>query len=403
MLEAAPTLSTLTATAAQAIAAMSVPLLALIQEATPPTTQEAVRLTWPQAFGSLGCTGFVAIVAVVIAWALGAFRHPVAGPPRIRPAEPVWPMAVGIAAAFVGMIIAGGMAALVLNVTSPAAVSGATTPPGALEAGGPQFDPVQMMQVSAISWVGAVGAALLSLAVARAAGLGGRLGLSLRQLPRGLLTGVAALLVVIPCMFTAAAAFQIVRKAMGFPPDAMHEILRALRENPEPRVIAWSLISAVVIAPVAEEILFRGFIQTSLVHGLAWLFGGERRSEAPPAGFEVVGHPLPPPEAAPAAGEPRDFAQEVIAQDLAHGSRRPAPASEPHHPSAKWRWAGIVLTSAGFALLHEAWSIPLIFLLSLAFGYLYERTGNLWVTMVVHFGFNAANILLMVPLILQNA
>src|SRR5690606_41502695 len=130
MLATAPTFATLTATAAQAIAAMSVPLVALIQEATPPTTQEAVRLTWSQAFGSLACTGFVAIVAVITAWALGAFRHPVAGPPRIRPTGSVWPLAVSIVAAFDGMINAGGPAALAMNLKSPAAVSGAATATG---------------------------------------------------------------------------------------------------------------------------------------------------------------------------------------------------------------------------------------------------------------------------------
>ena len=36
-----------------------------------------------------------------------------------------------------------------------------------------------------------------------------------------------------------------------------------------------------------------------------------------------------------------------------------------HPPPARWRWGGIILTSIVFACLHEAWSIPLIFLLSL--------------------------------------
>jgi membrane protease YdiL (CAAX protease family) len=46
-----------------------------------------------------------------------------------------------------------------------------------------------------------------------------------------------------------------------------------------------------------------------------------------------------------------------------------------------------------FSILHEPWSVPLIFVLSLMLGYLYERTGTLWAPIAVHFVFNAVNVL----------
>ena len=44
--------------------------------------------------------------------------------------------------------------------------------------------------------------------------------------------------------------------------------------------------------------------------------------------------------------------------------------------------------------MHEHWSIRIpIFALSLCFGYMYERTGNLWVPMFMHAMFNGLSII----------
>ena len=45
-------------------------------------------------------------------------------------------------------------------------------------------------------------------------------------------------------------------------------------------------------------------------------------------------------------------------------------------------------TSIIFAAIHPAWMAPLILLLALCLGYAYERTGNLWVCIVIHAAFN---------------
>jgi hypothetical protein len=63
--------------------------------------------------------------------------------------------------------------------------------------------------------------------------------------------------------------------------------------------------------------------------------------------------------------------------------------------SAGVRWAAVITTSAIFAAIHvePAFLAPL-FVLALGLGYVYERTGNLWVTITAHALFNTAQIML---------
>jgi ABC-2 type transport system permease protein len=60
------------------------------------------------------------------------------------------------------------------------------------------------------------------------------------------------------------------------------------------------------------------------------------------------------------------------------------------------RWPAIVATSAIFALMHggiaQPHAIPALFTLSLALGWVYERTGRLTAPIVMHALFNAANL-----------
>jgi membrane protease YdiL (CAAX protease family) len=57
------------------------------------------------------------------------------------------------------------------------------------------------------------------------------------------------------------------------------------------------------------------------------------------------------------------------------------------------RWLAIVLASLAFTLVHGAlWLAPPIFFLSLCLGYAYDRTRNLWVSILIHASFNAASL-----------
>jgi len=58
------------------------------------------------------------------------------------------------------------------------------------------------------------------------------------------------------------------------------------------------------------------------------------------------------------------------------------------------RWLAISITSIVFAAAHgsvDVHALPVLFVLSLAFGWVFERTGRLTSAIVMHALFNAAN------------
>ncbi len=61
-------------------------------------------------------------------------------------------------------------------------------------------------------------------------------------------------------------------------------------------------------------------------------------------------------------------------------------------PAGVQRWVSIVATSFAFTAVHEPWTMPVIFILSMCLGYAYDRTKNLWVPMIIHASFNAVSV-----------
>jgi membrane protease YdiL (CAAX protease family) len=59
--------------------------------------------------------------------------------------------------------------------------------------------------------------------------------------------------------------------------------------------------------------------------------------------------------------------------------------------AARNRLVPILISSVFFAIMHEPWTMPAIFVLALLLGYAYERTGNLWAPIALHVAFNAFN------------
>ena len=108
----------------------------------------------------------------------------------------------------------------------------------------------------------------------------------MQLLARGVLYGLLAALLVIPWMMTASILFQAVLKALDVQMDAMHELIRAIRDHPETQLILWGLFSATILAPLAEEVLFRGVLQTALVTAWARIFEPHAPEEG--RGFDVV-------------------------------------------------------------------------------------------------------------------
>jgi membrane protease YdiL (CAAX protease family) len=150
--------------------------------------------------------------------------------------------------------------------------------------------------------------------------------------------GLLGLLLSLPLVFGVTQAAVRLGESLGQPrPDDGHVMLKMMRESPSLAATALIVFGAIVLAPVLEEITFRGLTQTAL-----------RRLWSP-------------------------------------------------HP--RRRWPVILAAAAVFAGVHApavAWqAIPALFALGVVMGWLYEKTGSLWPSIVLHMGFNATNVTLM--------
>ncbi|MFW6058606.1 MAG: CPBP family intramembrane glutamic endopeptidase [Phycisphaeraceae bacterium] len=256
-----------------------------------------------------------AVVVALVVWS-GWWRPAqlAAGPKRPNTLEP-WDLLVAV-----GLMMAGG---LVTGVLAQRMASGA--------------EPASLTTMAYAGWV-VLGQVLaqgsgVAYFLWRAAGEWKALGVWPRRWGRE--TGLAGvtLVVALPVVFSAMTVAMCVSQRLGLPvPETGHQLLTVLREADSWMGVVLLLGSAVVVAPVLEELLYRGLLQSVLL----WQLGVERRV-----------------------------------------------------------WV-IVGASVLFALMHAAsvpWqALPGLFVLSLALGWLYERTGSLWPCVAAHAGFNAVNV-----------
>jgi membrane protease YdiL (CAAX protease family) len=149
---------------------------------------------------------------------------------------------------------------------------------------------------------------------------------------RAVFVGVAALLLAWPLVSVAGWAAGVLLTVLGAPPPDMisHETLELLLDGPRDSSFGMLVVLVTVVAPVLEELLYRGLLQDAM-----------RRIGVSP-------------------------------------------------------WLAISVTSFFFALMHWG-SAPLhalvgLFVLSLAFGWSFERTGRLLAPIVMHVLFNLGNL-----------
>ncbi len=144
---------------------------------------------------------------------------------------------------------------------------------------------------------------------------------------------LAALLFVIPATLLTLTVGTWISTQLGHPPDPIaHDLLKTMLEARDQRLVWAFVVSAVVVAPLLEEIIFRGLVQTTLLH-----------------------------------------------MNILPG-----------------RWAVVVASAALFAIVHfgMTWiALVGLFVLAMGMGYLYERTGSLWSCVIIHAAFNALNVL----------
>lgn len=161
-----------------------------------------------------------------------------------------------------------------------------------------------------------------------------------RDVRKDLLTGIAALLLALPLVMGVSFWTSIIGEAFGsVPPRFGHDLLRVMVSS-ESAAARWLLIgSAVVLAPLLEEFVFRGLVQTGL--------------------SSVV----------------------------------------------KNRWAVVMISALFFAGIHTvAWqALPGLFVLGVVLGWVYEKRGSLWPGILIHAGFNAANVAMALALGAESA
>lgn len=291
-------------------------------------------------------------VAAWVAWRIGAFRpRSVAGPERfdakLESPAALWLSALFGFVAWIGSqaVYAQAMHGPELDAMRRAAASQDDDAPTTR----PEASILQPRETIVLA-IGsqALGLAVLLLTDVRLLRPGGltRLGLTRAQSPpRTVRLALIGAIIALPLTWLVAMLTEWTWRRVGFRPPEDHQMIRMLRESPPVDLKLLVTVSAAVCAPIFEEVLFRGHLQTAL----SALIGSTVR-QADPSSRE--------------AG------------------------------SLAWpRWAAIAVTAMAFALVHEAgWMVPPLFVLAVCLGYAYERTGNLWVPIVMHALFNAASV-----------
>lgn len=166
-----------------------------------------------------------------------------------------------------------------------------------------------------------------------------------------------------------------------------HPVQQMMAERFTPGVAMLALLLTVFLAPLVEETLFRGILQRWLTR----LFGSGRLSEPPPLpSTTTLAAPPPLPlldGSEPAEHPPAERMDEPLALDFSEPT-----AGEPGAAMA------IVATSILFAALHgPQWPAPIaLFVLSLVMGVVYQKTGSLLASMVLHGVFNGISTLMLI-------
>jgi membrane protease YdiL (CAAX protease family) len=245
-------------------------------------------------------------------------------------------------------------------------------------------------------------------------------GLGLDHLGRQVFIGTVAILFLMPIIF---ATQYCAVKALG-PVDEhfRHPVERMLREQFSGGVAGLAIFTAVVLAPMFEELMFRGIFQTWLID-LLDRFGGRLDSSAVAqpnsCGIVYITDEINVPAPArgiiessesddrPTSQQDEPAAPEAMDQEWVHKDWLPEEPKQdlPSHKLAVTQTASpisvglaIVLTSLIFAMLHAGqWPAPIpIFILAIGLGLVYYRTGSLLAVVCMHAIFNGSSTLALI-------
>jgi membrane protease YdiL (CAAX protease family) len=280
--------------------------------------------------------------------------------------------------------IASGRMARARQATPAAAKGNPPKAASAIEVEAPDFAMTEVMFVNSVGNV-IVLIVLPCLLYLTSGARPADLGVSGRRWWRHAAVGVVGMLITTPAVWLVQFAAIKIWKPHGHPLEKM------LREQFSFGVGYLAVVSAVVLAPIAEELLFRAIIQQWLIKVLkrravrqqtiepyVELSGVTRSDSSTGIEFWEEDQPFAPPR----------------------GASRPVDASADNWATSR----AIILTSLFFALLHAPqWPAPIpIFVLSLVLGTVYVRTGSLIAPVIMHASFNGLSTIAMFVALLSQ-
>jgi membrane protease YdiL (CAAX protease family) len=236
------------------------------------------------------------------------------------------------------------------------------------------------------------------------------LGLSFKDWRRQVTVGVVAILMLLPIIYVVQA---LCVRYLDVPDakDRAHPVQKMIQEDPTGPIAYLAVLTAVLLAPAFEELLFRGILQTWLIRVLDDIHLALRRKRT---------RHQPAPTEKPEPAVDNDWVEGPIAEDgywaedppdgTTHPPLDPSPNTSelpddpaetkdlPYRPhSARAAGTAIVLTSLLFALLHAPqWPAPIpLFILSMGLGIVTYRTGGLLSAICMHAFFNGVSTVMM--------
>ncbi len=262
-----------------------------------------------------------AIVGLSAAYAFGAFRsRSIVGPERIAPGQSAWDLIIVLFLSFLMTVLAVGTVSRVhLGPDSKLLVLNGAA--------------------NALSCL-----AIILLLKFFHPGQLTRLGTDPRWIFAGMAGGAATLFVLYPLISLSGVAVGFFYSRLHLSKPGPHELLQLLGDTRNRGIIIGTIVLASIGAPLTEELMYRGLLQTALGTAFATLWTQVNGSNSLGAAEEI---------------------------------------RSVESPQAFHRWAAVVLTAGIFAAVHMnlAFFVP-IFILALGLGYVYERTGNLWVSIL---------------------
>jgi membrane protease YdiL (CAAX protease family) len=173
------------------------------------------------------------------------------------------------------------------------------------------------------------------------------LGLSIANVAKTIKPALLYCVVAFGLTFLALAITLIICRRFGYNQLDKHPFLELLSGEQTPFSLVLIIILTTLVAPLVEELLFRGLLQNFIIGTLAHA------------------HQTPQPEGV------------VDVENKTY-----------IHLSPLYRWAGIIITAAIFAIVHPLQHWPALFVLGICLGYSYERHGNLLIPITMHCLFN---------------